>query len=865
MSLPEPPKWAVRFLQWYCKPQFLEEIEGDIYELFDRRVETEGLKSARRKFGWDVFRFFRWSNIQRSNSNKMNQLGLFRNYLKLGFRSIQRNVLISAINIFGLAIAIGVGLTTYIFVDLQLNFDQFHTHKDRIYQIVNEVDDEGEDRIWGDSPVTLGPDLLKDHPSVEAFTRIEYVRGNVRYKDKVLDELMAFVDDAYLDIFDFALQDGDVNALKNNDQIVLSYDVARKYFGDVSAIGKDLEIKFGNNRIKRYTVGAVLQDYPYNAGLRLGIHLPFNEIYDLGFRERKHALGSLIDATFIMMREGQDIRSISASFDSYREAYNGSDPEWEILSFIPMGLTDIPMKGYEIYSSVIPSSHPAGKVALSIIALFLLSMACFNFMNISITGVSKRLKEIGLRKVMGGVRKQIIYQFLVENLIQTMFALAVGTLISYFLFTPGFDMLIPELDIQFRAHDWQDMVTFYVTLLVVVGLVSGAYPAIYVSRFEPISILRGTNKLKGKNLFSKILLGFQFFMAFATIVACFVFTDQSIHLKNKAWGYNPENILFVSVRDQATFERLRNDFIHHEDVRALSGSTGQVGWANPKQSFDYLDHQFSIRVYEVTEGYSEVMGFKLKSGRFLTDREQDQQSGIMVNATFVKRMNWQQPIGQSVVHDGTKLTVVGVLEDFYHSDFFNALDPVMIRGLREPADVRYFSMKVAEGKLLDIDSQLMALWKEVNPNDMYRRQFQTDVFDDFYQETDANISIVIVLSTVAIILACLGLYGLISFHIQAKLKEFSVRKVLGAAPKAIASIASKQYSWVILISFAIGAPIGAMGILELIKDVFSEPKPVSAAPFIVALFMIVVTLALTVTGQVLKAIKVNPATILRSE
>ncbi len=865
MNLPEPPQWAVRFLRWYCKPQFLEEIEGDIYELFDRRVETEGLKSARLKFNWDVFRFFRWSNIKRSNSNKMNQLGLFRNYLKLGFRSIQRNVLISAINIFGLAIAIGVGLTTFIFVDLQLNFDQFHSKRDRIYQIVNEVDDEGDHLYWGDSPVTLGPNLLNDHPSVEAFTRVEYVRGNVRYQDKVLDELMAFVDKSYLDIFDFDLQDGDINALKRNDQIILSYEIARKYFGDVTAVGKDLEIKFGNNQIKRYTVGAVLQDYPYNAGLQFGIHIPFNEIYDLGYRDKNHSLGSLIDATFVLMRENQDISTIHASFDKYRETYNGSDPEWKILSFQPMVLSDLPMHGYSIYSSVIPSSDPAGKIALSIIALFLLSMACFNFMNISVTGVSKRLKEIGLRKVMGGVRKQIIYQFLVENIIQTMFALVVGTLISYFFFTPGFDILIPELDIRFRAYEWQDMAIFYIVLLVAVGLISGAYPAIYVSRFEPISILRGSNKLKGKNIFSRILLGFQFFLAFATVVACFVFTDQSIHMQNKAWGYDPENILFVSVRDQATFDRLRNDFIDHEDVLAFSGSSGQVGYANPRQSFDYLDQQFSMRVYEVTEGYTRVMGFKLKEGRWLTDREQDQQSGILVNETFVNRMKWKQPIGQTVVHDGIKFTVIGVLEDFYHSDFFNALDPVMIRGLSDQDNIRYLAMKVAPGKLLDIDGQLMAKWKEINPNDVYRRQFQSDVFDDFYQEMGANISIVIVLSSVAIILASLGLYGLISFHIQAKLKEFSVRKVLGAAPKAIASIASKQYTWVILIAFAIGAPIGSWGILQLIDGVFSDPKPVSATPFIVALLMIVATLALTVTGQVLKAIKVNPATILRNE
>ena len=204
------------------------------------------------------------------------------------------------------------------------------------------------------------------------------------------------------------------------------------------------------------------------------------------------------------------------------------------------------------------------------------------------------------------------------------------------------------------------------------------------------------------------------------------------------------------------------------------------------------------------------------------------------------------------------------MEDFHHSSFFSPIDPVVFYGLGE-SQVNYFSMKVRPGKLFDIDGQLSQTWKSVNPNDVYERQFQAQVFDDFYRETESNITIVMFLSIVAIILACMGLYGLISFHIQAKLKEFSVRKVLGAAPRAIASIASKQYSWIILIAFAIGAPLGAWGIMQLINSVFNETKGLSLVPVIISLLIVMATLVLTVTGQVRRAINVNPATILRNE
>lgn len=864
MNLPEPPKWAVRFLQWYCKPQFLEEIEGDIYELFDRRVETEGLKSARRKFGWDVFRFFRWSNIKRSNSNKMNQLGLFSNYLKLGFRSIQRNVLISAINIFGLAIAIGVALTTFVFIDLQLSFNEFMDNRDRIYQVINRVQEEGRDRVWGDSPLFLGPRLVEDHPSVASATRIEIMGGSVRYKDKVLNERLAFVDDTFLDIFDFPVLEGNVDALKDNDRVVISQEIAKKYFDDVSAVGKDLEIKFPNNTVKRFTVGAVLQPYPYNSSFKFGIMLPFESVFTIGLIKNKHDLGDMIDATFVLLHEGQDISTIRSSYEPYKKAYNSADPDWKILNFQEMALADIPIQGRIIYSSVVPTTTLETLITLGVIALLLLGMASFNFMNISITGVSKRLKEIGIRKVMGGVRKQIVYQFIIENILLTVLALIAGTLISYFLITPGFDSLVLGLDIGFRTSKWETLALAYVVMLLAISMSSGAYPAIYVSKFEPVSVLKGTSKLKGKNLFSKVLLGFQFFMAFITIVGCFVFTDQSLYLMNKEWGYDPRDVIFVRVRDQATFERLRNEFIDHADVLAYAGATGQVGWVNPKESFEMLEQQFAIRAYGTTQGYSEIMGLRLKEGRFLTDREEDEQFSVVINEMFVERMGWEDAIGKTIPFRGQNKTVVGVVHDFHYTEYYELIDPIIIYGLSNE-DVNYFSLKTKPGRLEAVDQQMREVWMEINPNDMYNRNYQSKVFDDFYRETSANIAIVVFLSSIAIILACLGLYGLIAFHIQSKLKEFSVRKVLGATPAGIARIAGQQYSWIILAAFIIGAPLGALGMLQLIKGIFPDPKPVAALPFISAFIIVILTLLLTITGQVKRAINVNPATILRNE
>lgn len=258
-----PPKWADRFLRWYCHPKFLEEIEGDVYELFERRVLVNHQR-ARLGFIWDVFRFFRWSNFKRSNSkyNSMNQFQLYANYLKLGFRNIRKNLVSSSINIFGLAIAICFAISIYVFLDLMLNMDAYHTNSKNIYQLTNYVDQDCGEELWGDSPMLLGPKILEDHPTIKAISRVEYRGASLKYDTDVFDELTLFVDPSYFEMFDFPIVGGNREALYAKNQIVISWDMAVKYFDDVDPMGRELSFKFYNGAIRRFTVGAVLDKYP---------------------------------------------------------------------------------------------------------------------------------------------------------------------------------------------------------------------------------------------------------------------------------------------------------------------------------------------------------------------------------------------------------------------------------------------------------------------------------------------------------------------------------------------------------------------------------------------------------------------------
>ena len=320
--------------------------------------------------------------------------------------------------------------------------------------------------------------------------------------------------------------------------------------------------------------------------------------------------------------------------------------------------------------------------------------------------------------------------------------------------------------------------------------------------------------------------------------------------------------IYVNTDEQ--YELLKNEVISHPAVTSHTASDMLIGRSVTKVSLEQGDRQMGVRRLRVSANYFETFGLQILDGRALTEQAFDQTSGVVVNQRFVRAMNWDDPVGKTFTYDSIQRTVVGVVADFHYYDFFAPVDPVMIMGLGKN-DVHYLTLRAKPDQLETLEAFSQTAWNKIAPNDPFDRVYQEDAFDDFYIENQSNISILMLITGIAIVLASLGLYGLLSFNVQGKLKEFSVRKVLGAEPRTIVRLVGKQYIWVLLISFVIGAPLGSMGMMKLVVDVFPEPKTVTVLPFFVAMLIICFTLVITVAGQVQKAIKVNPAELLRSE
>ncbi|HPW62152.1 MAG TPA: ABC transporter permease, partial [Cyclobacteriaceae bacterium] len=756
-----PPKWADRFLQWYCRPDLLEEIQGDAYELFYRTASTNQTK-ARLQFSWNVIRFFKWSNIKQTKNNYSSTNGaMFKSYLIAGFRNAIRHRLNSSINILGLSLALGIAITSFIIIDNQFHADFFHENMNRIYQVTSIIEVDKRTEEWSDSPIMLGPSTFQNQDAIETFTRIEFGYANIRHRDDVFNEQLWFVDPAFFDMFSFPITTGNGLVLSQKNQLVLEKEIAKKYFGETDPIGQSLSLKFREHDKQEFFVSAVFER-PTGSTLYPTIILPIANFQDLE-PEKADDWAYLVDGTFIMLRSGHSVNELTAQMKMHVATQNTASPQWLINEFRFRPLKGLGLVSNEIVSSVSEGSQREGLISLGVIATFLLILASLNYMNVSIATVATRLKEIGIRKVIGGQKREIIHQFLTENFLMCALAMLVGCLLAYLFFLPGFNSLFPS-NVLFGFSSGNIMFLFFAGLLLFIGLLSGAYPAFYIASFQPIQILQGREKFGQRNLFSRVLLTLQFIFAFMTIVGSFVFIDNSIYLKNKDWGYKHDNLIAVRVEEKSKFLALRDRLTTNQSIIKMAGTDGHIGKSNSRITFLYNEQRIETVDFQVGYNYLETMNLRLKEGRsFDQTIQSDEVESVIINETFAKTLGWSNPIGQAFELDSVKRYVIGVVEDFHYEGFYHVLGPVLFRIANED-DYNFLAIQVRAGHVYETQELVKSTWASIAPDDTYEGFVQDEVFADFNRNTDANVQLLIFISTITVLLASLGLFGLVSFN-----------------------------------------------------------------------------------------------------
>ncbi len=787
---------------------------------------------------------------------------MIQSYLITGWRNTLRHKSTSLISGMGLSLAVGVAVTVFIFMDFMFSLDHFHARRDRIFQVISLVQPDSQLEKWGDSPILLAPSLQADDAAVERSARLEFASGSLRYNDLVFNESIWFTDPAFLKMFSFPVVEGNLLALENPKGIVLTRQKAETYFGKESALGKTVSIKFSSGQKQEFIVTGIL-DVPENSSMRPAILLPMVVFEQLQTKESSD-WSYLTDATFVMLKEGQSIHQLDGSVAKYKKLQNESNPQWMISGFEFIPLSALATQSSQIEGPVSTGPQPAGIWSLGVIAIMLLLLASFNYMNVAVATVSTRLKEIGIRKVIGSRKGEITLQFLVENMVLCTFALVLGAVMSYALFLPGFNTLFPfSLPFGFSSGNVAFLIFF--GLLLFVSLVSGMYPAIYIASFTPNQILRGREKFGQRSIFSRVLLSIQLLIAFTTIVGSFVFIDNSLYQKDRDWGYDQKSLLTIPVLNREQYLSLVDKIGSGNGVRMSGGSVNHVGYQNTKTSFDHLEKKFNTIRYQVGPQYIETMGLQLSQGRsFQQEIQSDPTESVIINETFVRKMNWTEPLKESFVIDSVKRYVIGVVKDFHYDGFYDPIGPVMFTMAKEE-NLRYLVVRTTPNNVGALNGFIRTAWKTIAPDDPYEGFPQDDVFAQFHQDNNANIKLLLAISGMTMALACLGLFGLVSYNITRRLKEFSIRKVFGANLIHIFKLMNRDYAWILIISFVLGAPTGFLLMNKLIQHIYPDPQPVGVLPFALAITLMVSTVAITIGSQLGRIAKENPGKTLRSE
>lgn len=785
---------------------------------------------------------------------------MFSNYLTIAWRNIRAQKMVSFINLFGLSIAIGICITVFLFLKNYQMLDVFHANGKRIFMVEYQTNMNNIPQTWGNTPAPLATALANDFPQVERTVRVFKEGTQVFHKDELIDQLLMYVDTGFFDMFTFPLQYGSPLALNDPNALIISDEIAKKYFPAENPVGKTLTMLNGSRERVAFTVQGVAKPFPKNSSidfdLLAGWHTTHTALKNQDWKEPS-------DGIFVQLRNPADAPQLAAQLQRFVPLYNAANPDNPATGFVLDNLRSPNDQAYNINQRPAEAAHPAVTIMYTLIALLMLALSCFNYVNIALGAVTHRLREIGVRKAIGSSRKQIIFQFLTENLLLCFFALLVGLFLAESIFIPLQNQVM-TIKTNSLLLDFVGIVPFLMALLVVVALVSGAYPALYVSRFNATVIFSGSQKFGGKNTARRAMLGVQFALAYLAVIISIALFFAAGDFKKMPWGYDGSQTLVVSLTDSTQFSRLKNELLQNAHVEAVSGANQHVGYSAARQ-FATVDGQtYDIRSYAVDFDYDRAVGLPLLSGRFFQSGVGDDNS-MVVSAQFAKQMHWDDPIGKTLRMEERDYVVVGLMGNVKTVPTTVPRPVVYIKG--KPEQHSILVARFARGTGKAVYEKTAQDFKRLFAGLPVYQIFQNEIFDAFDRSANDLAKSFSGIALLALLLSCMGLYGLASQHYASRMKEVSVRKLLGATVGQIAFLVNRHF---ILLLVAAGVLTSLLCwtafsiILDQMSDYVGTYRP-GFAPFLLANGLVLLTAAVTILQQTWTMAKVKIAETLKSE
>jgi putative ABC transport system permease protein len=791
---------------------------------------------------------------------------MFRNYLLVTFRNLLKNRVFTAINILGLGIALSVCIVAFFNHMFNYEFDRANVNFDKIYRVNSFRDMEGREQEYGVVPATLGLEVKKDIPGIEKAARLMRTGSPVKKGIDIFQAQISYIDPEFLDIFTFPIVIGDQKSIENQANVLVSSTMATKLFGKEYPIGKSFSIVNDKNKEFTYTIGAVFADLPENSSFRIDVlshYDNFKLMWDWIDSDWKNTTTCL----FIQVPDKSLLTSVTQSLKNYVPVQNRARQDFRITRFSLVPLKDVGSNTRTTWSSgLFPSLHPAALVAPPVMAIFILLIACFNFANTSIATFSKRLKEIGLRKTFGGQKRQLVTQFMFEAMIICFLALLVGIILAEFL-VPAYSSLWDYMKIELTFTKYFFFWIFLILLLLLTGFIAGVYPAMYVSSFSPVNILKGASPFRGAGKLSSVLLALQFSISVMALVMGLVFSKNAVYQRTLDLGYDRDKLIVIPVAQELT-NSFRNEILSNPKIISAEGTRNHIGWGSYSRPIKDAVKQLEVDVMDIGPEYASTMGLRLIEGRLFdkSRAEADRANkSIIINQKMLKDFGWKEPVGMTVtLYDTTRLTVIGVVKDFYVRGFWQKINPAMLR-LSSNDQYGVLVVRAEPENLASVLDYLSLKWKAQATNFIFGGIYQEDTMQEEKEINNSILKVNVFLAIVATLLSLIGMYNLVSLDIIRRTKEMGIRKIQGAPVPLLMYLVSKKFLIVLVIASFFGCAGGyymSNMLLDSIWDYFVQVKP--GILFLAASIMFSATL-FTIIFKIGKAALRNPVDSLRYE
>ncbi len=790
---------------------------------------------------------------------------MIRNYLKIAWRNLIRNKAHTFINIAGLSVGLACSLLILLWVQNELEIDAYHKNGNRLYSVFQRAYYDHKVTGGYSTPALLPDELKKQIPEIEAATSITYGNWNTfQVGDKIIKLSGTSAGEDCFKMFSIPLLQGNAKtALNSPVSLAISRKMAVAFFGSPqAAIGKT--IKYENK--KNFTITGVFENMSNTASQKYDFLLNmYNFLDENGWAKSWSNSGP---ATIIMLRADANPAVVEKKISHFLDNLNKEQQKGVFT--VDLGLQRF-SDGY-LHGNFEDGKFVGGRIEyvrlFTIVAIFILLIACINFMNLTTARSVKRAREIGVRKVVGAVRSVLIKQFIGESMLVAVLAVVVALLLLVTLLPFFNQVTYKEIELPFNQPLFWIKLT---GITLITGFISGSYPALFLSSFNPVKVLKGTLKLDaGTTIFRKGLVVFQFVLSVILITATIIISRQMAYIQSKNLGYDRENLLYISMNGELLpkYNAFKNEALNMPGIQsvtritntptAIDNSTGGVNWESKEPNV-------IIQFTQVSVGYDFVKTMKLKmlAGRDYSTSFGTDSVGYIINEAALKRIKYANPVGKPLTFWGKSGKIIGVVKDFHFSSRHEEIKPLVIR-FGEHEDYGSILIKTQPGKTREALASLESLCKKINPAFPFNYNFSDDEYQKLYQNEQIVSKLSNAFAFLAIFISCLGLLGLAMFTAEQRIKEIGIRKVLGASAASLFTLLSSEFLLLVIISLCIALPVSWYAMSAWLRD-FAYRTPMHWWVFAMAGGIIIVIALVTVSFQAIKAALINPIKSLRSE